>query len=186
MFMSETSIMFSGWWLLACFLISPLFIWGFMIQFDEHLFQKGSINHQQVIQLFQFDLFSTNLFICNHQPRTGHNGRNIQVFLINRPESFGQSTLRKKRGEIFGRHSWAGRLGNLIGVEAWKLDISHGCILLAISHGRIPMDVLELGLANGGFLSFFAGNGTNPQRWLSFFFGEDVCRPRTCGKEPKS
>ena len=38
---------------------------------------------------------------------------------------------------MFGRHSWAGRLGNLIGGEAWKLDISHGCILLAISHGRM-------------------------------------------------
>ena len=42
------------WWQLKCFLeFSPLItwgndpeIWGFMIQFDDHIFQMGWFNHQ--------------------------------------------------------------------------------------------------------------------------------------------
>ena len=134
MFMSETSTMFSGWWLLTYFFnFTPIYL-GFHDPIWRAFFSKG-VNKPPTsnpIWPFFHQLVNLQPPTQNRSPWPKHSG-----FIINRPESFGQSTLPKKRGEIFGRHSWAGRLGNLIGGEAWKLDISHGCILLAISHGRM-------------------------------------------------
>ena len=43
----------SGWWFLTDFLFSPRIL-GEMIQFDEHIFQRGWFNHQLDVDTHTF------------------------------------------------------------------------------------------------------------------------------------
>ena len=47
---SESWKWFSGWWFRIFFIFTPKI--GERIQFDEHIFQRGWFNHQQVLYAF--------------------------------------------------------------------------------------------------------------------------------------
>ena len=70
---------YTGWWFEIFFIFIP--IWGFMIQFDEHIFQMGWFNHQLVY------FFLLNRLIHHFQPTTNGSFWNRQVWQVKRSKS---------------------------------------------------------------------------------------------------